>query len=68
MNGINDPDSYQRAELEHRLRAGLDPLPPGPPPSRRRLGRVLDFLDALVRSLGGANPWGQRRHLRHLRQ
>ena len=55
MNGINDPDNYERAELEHRLRAGLDPLPPAPPPSRRRFGRVLDLLDALVRSLGGAN-------------
>jgi hypothetical protein len=55
VNGSNDPDNYERAELEHRLRAGLDPLPPAPPPSRRRFGRVLDLLDALVRSLGGAN-------------
>ncbi len=52
MAGPNEPDSYERAELEQRVRAGLDPGPPSPPPSRRRFGRVLDFLEALTRSLG----------------
>lgn len=55
MAGPNDPDSYERAELEQRVRAGLDPGPPSPPPSRRRFGRILDFLDALTRGLGGGN-------------
>lgn len=52
MAGPNDPDSYERAELEQRVRAGLSPEPPSPPLSRRRFGRLLDFLDALTRSLG----------------
>jgi hypothetical protein len=55
MAGPNDPDSYERAELEQRVRAGLSPEPPNPPPSRRRFGRILDFLEALTRGLWGGN-------------
>jgi hypothetical protein len=53
MTGLNDPDSYERAELEQRVRAGLDPGAPNPPKSRRRFGRILDILDALTRGLWG---------------
>lgn len=49
MAGPNDPESYERAELEQRFRVGLDPAPPSPPPSRRRFGRILDILEALTR-------------------
>ncbi|GMV84737.1 MAG: hypothetical protein AMXMBFR80_05950 [Dehalococcoidia bacterium] len=52
MAGPNDPDSYDRAELEQRVRAGLDPGSSSPPPSRRGFGRILDFLEAVTRSLG----------------
>ncbi len=45
MAGPNDPDSYERAELEQRVGTGLSPEPPRPPPSRRRFGRLLDILD-----------------------
>lgn len=53
MAGPNDPESYERAELEQRVRAGLSPEPPNLPPSRRRFGRILDFLEALTRGLWG---------------
>lgn len=55
MAGPNDPDSYDRAELEQRVRAGLSPEPPSPPLSRRRFGRILDVLETLTRGL-----WGRR--------
>lgn len=55
MAGPNDPDSYERTELEQRVRAGQSPEPPNQPPSRRRFGRLLDILDALTRGLGGGN-------------
>ncbi|MCL4241872.1 MAG: hypothetical protein KJ048_11020 [Dehalococcoidia bacterium] len=55
MAGPNDPDSYERAELEQRVRAVLSFEPPNPPRSRRRFGRLLDILDALIRGLGGGN-------------
>lgn len=48
MAGPNDPDSYERAELEQRVRAGLVPEPPSSAPSRWRFGRLLDFLDERV--------------------
>ena len=55
MAGPNAPESFERAEPEQQVRAGLSPEPPIPPPSRRRFGRLLDFLDALTRGLGGSN-------------
>ena len=55
MTGPNDPDSFERAELEQRVRAGLSPEPPNTPPSRRRFGHILDIPDALTRGLGGGS-------------
>lgn len=55
MAGPHDPDSYGRSEFEQRVRAGLSPEPPNRPRSRRRLGRLLDILDALTRGFGGSN-------------
>ncbi len=54
MAAPNDPESYERAELEQRVRAGLSPEPPNPPLSRRRFGRILDFLDASRAGSGAA--------------